>query len=311
MEWRLRHSGLISCPFDWDRKPVICWLRLYEDAAASPKWLIVVTEVPGNPGGSISNQFETVQSAVSHQFGVDLDSVAWFHAWPIGCSGDNDKSSWTKIDARGYDEGIDVDRTDVELLIRQTLPDLPEHDDLYGKVLELGGGVWDEAYLPIFEAVPVHELPPPHLPYSCEHHDRFEAILEETPESDEWMTRNLEAGRRFLSSLTPGDRARCRYHKDNWLAIADESVRVLREVGERAETDAYIAAARGSKLGNKDEEWLISLFSSPILIGGGSFTNGQHRACALRFSGAKCAAIHVDDEYLGEVCVDWMYGGGG
>jgi hypothetical protein len=288
---------------------VICWLRLYEDPSGSPKWLGVITEVPGNPGGSISNEHETVQSAVVDQFGVDLDSVVWFHVWPVGCF--REQSSWSRIDTRGYDESVDIDRADVELLIRQKLSDLPEHDALYRKVLDLGGGVWDEVFLPIFNVVPVSELPPPHLPSSCQHYERFEAILKEIPESDDWMTRNLEAGQLFLNSITPKDLARCRYHKANWGAIADESVRVLEQVGDRAEPDEYIDSAGRSKLAKRDKEWLTSLFVDPIFIGGVSYTNGQHRACALRFSGAECAAIHVDDESLGEVCTDWTYGGGG
>ena len=57
--------------------------------------------------------------------------------------------------------------------------------------------------------------------------------------------------------------------------------------------------------------WLCSLFDDPVFIGGGSYTNGQHRGCALRFSGAERAAINTRDESLGMVCDDWVYGGDG
>jgi hypothetical protein len=309
MGWQLRHNGLITCPFAWERKPVICWLRLYEDSADVPKWLVVVTEVPGNPGGSISNQYETVQSALADQFDVDLEAVVWFHAWPVGLFGG--KSSWTKIDKDGFSHDGNVSRADVERLVGMKLTEIPDHEVLYRQVLERGGGVWDEVFLPIFDSLPVADLPFPHLPSRCEHYERFGAILEGVPESEEGGARDLEAGRRFLESLTPVDLAGCRYHKANWEAIADESVRVLNQVGDRANVDDYISSAQGSKLASREKGWLISLFDDPILVGGGSYTNGQHRGCALRFSGSERAAIHIDDESLGEMCADWTYGGGG
>jgi hypothetical protein len=42
------------------------------------------------------------------------------------------------------------------------------------------------------------------------------------------------------------------------------------------------------------------------------YSNGQHRACALRFSGANRAVIEVDIELLGEETeAGWTYVGGG
>lgn len=124
---------------------------------------------------------------------------------------------------------------------------------LYRKVLDLGGGVCDEAFLLIFHALPVSELPPPHLPVRCQHYERFKAILEEIPESSDWMARNLEAGRLFLNFLTPEGLAGCRYHRDNWPAIADESVRIFLQVRDHAGSDEYVASARKSRLVNRDK----------------------------------------------------------
>jgi hypothetical protein len=55
--------------------------------------------------------------------------------------------------------------------------------------------------------------------------------------------------------------------------------------------------------------WLESLFRDPVFIGGGSYTNGQHRGCALRFSGAERAAVVVGYEFLDEFSTDWQYEG--
>jgi hypothetical protein len=60
-----------------------------------------------------------------------------------------------------------------------------------------------------------------------------------------------------------------------------------------------------------DLRWLLSLFDNPINIEGGSYANGQHRGCALRFSGAERAAVVTGSEVLGHVCTDWTYLGDG
>ncbi|MHB8246475.1 MAG: hypothetical protein ACYDGN_14225 [Acidimicrobiales bacterium] len=310
MAYHLRHNGLITCPFGWERKPVICWLRLFQDPTGDPKWIAIVTEVPGNPGGSISNQHPTVQAALLNQFGTELDSIALFHAWPKGClSGDN--ARWSKIDRNGYAEDRDASRPVAECLVGQSLPDLPEHQELYRQVLDLGGGMWDEDFRRVFEAVPVADLPPPHNPAACAHHARFDQILAGLPDTDDWMDRNLEAGRLFVASLTPEDLARCYYHRDDWRVVADESIRILGACGDRPDIADYREVARRSALGEAEKGWLESLFDDPVFIGGGSYTNGQHRGCALRFSGAERAAVHTSDESLGMSCVDWVYDGGG
>lgn len=309
MSYRLQHHGLITCPFEWDRKPVICWVRLFQDLDAEPSGVAVVTEVPGNPGGSIANEHSTIQAALVDQFGAQLDSLALFQVWPKGCFGE--EASWAKIDRAGFAEAPDTSRAEVERLVGQDLPDLPEHDELYRQVLELGGGVWDEAFRRVFEAFPVEELPHPHNPSACAHHERFERIRAGMPDTDDWRGRNLEAGRLFLESLTTDDLAGCRYHRHDWRAIADESVRILDACGDRADSDEYLDAVRRSPLADIEKRWLRSLFGDPVFIGGGSYTNGQHRGCALRFSGAERAAIHTSDESLGMLCIDWVYGGDG
>ena len=48
-----------------------------------------------------------------------------------------------------------------------------------------------------------------------------------------------------------------------------------------------------------------------MLTGTLSMVNGQHRGCALRFSGVERAVIHVSDELLGKECIDWTYEGDG
>jgi hypothetical protein len=141
----------------------------------------------------------------------------------------------------------------------------------------------------VFEAIPVTDLPLPHNPYQCEYHDRFNTLTGHYSLA--------EGARQFIASLTRDEVKACWYHKENWAAIADESARIVEVVGPLQPAGYYIQEARQSNLGSGDLSWggdlrwLLSLFESPIIISGGAYTDGQHRGCALRFSGAELAAV--------------------
>jgi len=299
MTYSLLHNGLIKAPC-WGG-PAICWLRHYRQPGASPESVVVLTEVPGNPGRSIGNAHENLTVFLENEFGVRLDSLALFHVWPADFS---DPPTWTAIDPQNGEATEDTTRAAVERIVGEALSDLPAHDVLYAGVLALGGGNWQEHIRPLFEAFPVDQLPVPHNPAGCAHIDRFRRIRASVaPELDRSEADQL-VGRRFLESLSDADRARCWRHDADWSSIANASVEILNRLG-RCDPEEYADAAESMGLEDQDERWLVSLFADPIFIGGGGYTNGQHRACALRFSGAARAAIAIDDEVLGKVCTDW------
>jgi hypothetical protein len=188
---------------------------------------------------------------------------------------------------------------------------LPPHAELYRRVRDLGGGVYEEVFGEIFEAVPVARLPPPHNPARCLHHERFERLEREgsgvRAASHEAA---LQVGEIFLATLAPNDIRACPYHKAGWRAIADESLRIIEAFGP-SDTERYFAEALKAPFNDRDKGWLTSLFDDPIFIGGGSYRDGQHRGCALRFSGADRAAVVTGDEFLREECTDWTYQGDG
>lgn len=142
---------------------------------------------------------------------------------------------------------------------------------------------------PIFEAIPVTDLMPPFNPYKCAYYARFNAMVRS-------YSRNEDA-QQFIASLTSDEVKACRYHKANWEAIANESVRVVEAVGPLQPKGYYEREASRSGLGggdlswDGDLRWLLSLFEEPIIIAGGGYTDGQHRGCALRFSGAPRAVV--------------------
>jgi hypothetical protein len=169
----------------------------------------------------------------------------------------------------------------------------------------------DEQWRPVFEAVKVTDLPAPHGPFRCQHRDRFDLIYKrERAGAESWHEAARRAGRLFLASLTAADLKACSYHDADWKAIADESVRIIESLGRRDRED-YDAEAERSTLAEEDRRWLVSLFAAPIVIGADMYTNGQHRGCALRYSGADRAAVVTGDESLGEELPEWIYEGEG
>jgi hypothetical protein len=155
----------------------------------------------------------------------------------------------------------------------------------------------------VFSVVNVRDLPPPHHPFKCVWVGRFRAIeqrLQPVTDGESDHDRELAAGREFLGTLSAWDRWLCSlchpYHRPNWAAIADESVRILEELGGGQEFETYVAAARRSGLREPERDWLEGLFfPEPIWIIGDHYEYGQHRGCALRFSGAKSVAAVIEE----------------
>jgi hypothetical protein len=161
------------------------------------------------------------------------------------------------------------------------------------------------AWGPVFSALNVRDLPPPHNPNKCAWFDRFEAIerrlLEEAGGEtalmgDQEFDCALAAGREFLATLSAEDRSGCpRYHAADWRAIAGESVRILEELGGSQELETYSSAARRSRLRQPERSWLVDLFCDPIYVIGDRYEEGQHRGCAVRFSGAERVAAVIEE----------------
>ncbi len=307
VSYRQRYHDLIVVPHQGS-EPGIYWLRLYQEGE---QHVAVVTEVPGNPGLSVTNAIKRITRYLTERFGVEDEHLALFEVWPSGAL-EGITLCWSRVDSPGGDpDCAPTTRGAVEAIIGGTLGDLPEHDILYARVGTLGGHVWQKQWRKIFVPLPVTELPPPHNPSKCAHAERFNRLAAAVwSDESTGEDRDREIGRQFLASLTANDLASCRYHNAKWRAIADESVRILEQLGH-CDTERYIEAARRSSLRDLDRQLLVSLFKDPVKVDGGGYTGGQHRGCALRFSGAQRAAIHVDDERLPDVCDDWTYLGGG
>ena len=75
--------------------------------------------------------------------------------------------------------------------------------------------------------------------------------------------------------------------------------------------DEAFYAGQGESLGS-DLRWLVSLFEQPVIVTGGGYTDGQHRGCALRLSGAPRAVVVTGSEDVPLPRLnDWQYEGDG
>ena len=297
----LLHNGLFNPP----GRRGIYWLRLYR--RPDRRHIAVVTEVPGNPGMSNTNASSILRMEIAQAFVIDEYTLELFIVWP------RRRDLAHAVEAAEYSlapgptnpKWRRTDRRTIEALVGR-LPELPPHNALFNAVLARGGRKheWDR---PIFEALPVTSLPPFHAAYQCAHRARFESMR-----TGSTIEEALAAGRRFMDTLTPADRAACQYHQADWRAVADTSVAVVMSV-DGSDPAAYVSAAEAVRLPKREKMWLLSLFHDPIVLSQdrAEYTNGQHRGCALRFSGADRAAVIVDFETIVEDVAEWAYLGDG
>ncbi|HEV3002184.1 MAG TPA: hypothetical protein VGW75_15690 [Solirubrobacteraceae bacterium] len=105
------------------------------------------------------------------------------------------------------------------------------------------------------------------------------------------------AGALFFLSLAPDDRAACGCHSTDWRVIADASVELLDRLPAGADGDTVRALTDGVLDDQVSTRWLASLFVDPIVFAPSSpsVTDGQHRACDLRCSGARWVVAEVSD----------------
>lgn len=140
-----------------------------------------------------------------------------------------------------------------------------------------------------YRAIPVGELPPPHGMFRCRYAGRFKELSEDAKSMEDFQV----VGRLFMAELASYDLSRCKYHRTrchsvDWRTIADCADRIIAILGPRPRQEDWSGLVERAPVKRRDRGWLDSLFSDPIGIGsqGTGFVNGQHRACAIRMSGA-------------------------
>lgn len=306
MKMDLRYNDVIAVPDNGIEADGIYWLRLYRSEDVD---VAIITEVPGNQGRSVCNGIEKTARWILNAFELIAERTIWFECWPAGFYEDKPpryaKVSFGDLgDMSGPDWGRDIGRSDVEAIVGTSLAPIPSHEELLDRVIVAGGDLTHPGPSLAFKIVPTNDLPAPHQPFRCAHYERYKEIAETMGNNHQ----NEQAvGRAFQESLTPSDYRKCRFHKGNWNAIATTAVRIVYERGSQPTDHDISEVAEEAKLSKKNCMWLRSLFGDAIFIEGGSYTNGQHRGCALRVSGAPEIVVRCDGPEI-EPCT-WIFEG--
>lgn len=282
---------------------LIVWLRLIR--LPNERHLAFVTEVPGNPDpGRGATYF---RSLIAREFSVDQASLDLVLIWPKRQVDVRIRDAiWYTLPSDSSFNLRNVDGATIRAAVDLLSP-LPDHTQLFAQVPELGGERRDMKS-DGWEVVDIASLPPPHLPFKCGHNERFQKMVG----SERTIEAHLRVGERFLESLTDADRRQCPYHQADWAAIADASAQIV-ELNRHGDADDFIARAKRLRLRVRDKRCLVDLFDEPIVLrdNRSKYVNGQHRGCALRFSGAARVAVVIEGAISNEDAAAWVYLGDG
>jgi hypothetical protein len=265
----------------------IVWLRIYRPAGEEA--VALALEPVDQPGAGPVNDAEALTAAIRRAF-PDLGGLRVFVRFPDDPS---EADNWIEI-LIGEDGGADFAHhptTEVERLVAARLPDPgdpscagiggPEHPLL----ALLPPDEPESDPLTELAVIAVADLPWPHNPFRCHWKDRFETLRDLYPAEDR---ERAMVGAHWFATLQPEELAACRYHQADWRRVAEVGVEILRGLDAEAVIEDALAAVEG-RLGDSAEAgWCRSLFADPIIchrepVG---LTDGQHRSCALRASGA-------------------------
>lgn len=268
--------------------PGVYWLRAF---ARGRRAVAVLTDVPWNAGGSAVNFIDQVSQEVGERVLPHAREIEWFTTYVS-----------SETESEGYFARVRIipgerarwdprlEREDLEHAIGRALPHIPDAAELKERVLEAGGVEEEPAPPRRFVLIEPSHLPPPHNPSRCGHYERFKSLAVGPTRSDA-----IVAGTQFQDSLTSDDYRTCEYHQANWGDIVDVCVALLSQLGHEPDLNVVLERLASSSLSEDDRLWAWSLFHDPIVIGGGEYTNGQHRGCALRASGAPLVPVEARD----------------
>jgi hypothetical protein len=269
----------------------IVWLRVFRPPDSEA--VILALSPTDQAGAGPVNDAEALAAAVSERF-PDLGPARLLVRFP-----DNPgPETWTEItiDAAARADFTRLPAVELVQLLGTTLPD-PEDPTCAG----IGGAdhpllallpAEEPARNPIDELVviAVADLPFPHNPSECHWKERFEQLRELYPAEDR---ERQVVGAHWSTTLAPEDLAACRYHAADWRRIADTGVEILRGLGGEATIGDALEAVSAMLGDTPEADWCRSLFADPIVCHREppGLSDGQHRSCALRMSGAELCVV--------------------
>ena len=258
--------------------PGIYWLQTALTAAGG---VVIITDVAGNLGQSVYNDIEHICRYLAGTRSLP-STITWINSSQPELSPHGAEKFSRVTFATEFSEPAwsTISAPSLCAMFGARVPALP--DDLLEQVLAAGGGFHAEPR-PTYSVVNVADLPLQHGMYQCAHAQRFNDLLAAHRQNEK------AAATEFFATLSDADRDACPYHLPGWKVIADRAVAIIGELGpvpsdESIEQGVWVAGS----LSDSERGWLSTLFGSQALVASRhGFTNGQHRGCAIRFSGAK------------------------
>jgi hypothetical protein len=272
----------------------LVWLRVL--TVGDQEAIAVAVEPSDSPGPSAVNA-ESLIEALSQVFG-GLGALRTFVSWA-----DDSQDRWIEIVTRGDDvDFVRCSATTIEKLVgpvqqigqNATCADVAGSD--HPLLALIPPPATDRDRVGEMSVIAVSDIPWPHNPWKCEFADRFQQLAALYPASHDTPP---AVGAHWFLTVSRAELASCPYHAADRTRIAAVAVDVVQGLHQQPEaTIEDPAPAIRTVLGETVEAaWCESLFSDPIDYRPDSsrLTNGQHRACAARASGAPLCVVDAGE----------------
>jgi hypothetical protein len=143
------------------------WLRIYREESAA---VVLVTQVPGNPGSSIMNGASRIARWILSDLLQTATDIRWFHCCPGGMYGFEPKTRYAELTFAEPDlaptwRGHRIARKRSEELIGQPLTLLPGHEEVLRRIIAAGGSLTEQPIVPRYIVADAADVPPPNTPF--------------------------------------------------------------------------------------------------------------------------------------------------
>lgn len=279
----------------------LAWLRVFRVERCQA--IALVLEPRDNPGRSAVNAAETLVASL-HRVFAGFGDLRTFVRWVDDPRGpgwtelvmENQTVDFVRYTAQEVDDLVGAESSELAAQ-GATCADLAGKDHPLLALIpppEVPRNPLDD-----LRVIAVADLPWPHNPSRCGFAARFNHLEELYPSGPHT---DPAVGAHWFLTLSESDFSSCPYHKGDWERVSEAAVDILRTLEQGATLDDAVDAAYQAFGESVEGHWCESLFRDPIVCGPRepSVTNGQHRACALRASGAHLCVVDADGMYVPE-----------
>lgn len=246
----------------------VYWARALRPAGRPP--VIILTEVPGNPGPPVTEMIESWLERAGRRRIPNWGATTWVISVAPSLTAADVVETFTVVAPGHVPDRLAGRRftgAALSRLVRGPVPALPVPWELAQQVRLAGGRVTTAVPLEL-AVVPARQLPKPAGSARC-------------------PFRPPVRGR-------ASSRPACPYYGLDWSTVAAASVEIVERLGGRPAPDRLAAQIASARVGGWAEQWALeSLFLDPIAVWKGEYLNGHCRGCPLRQADAAAVVAVV------------------